>query len=399
MNLWGASALVSWMTASLFMFVAPVLGLAATCATVTLTNGTVSPGGGTPTTTFTFAVTYTNSDGGGSIASSRVRFQDLSQITLVGGGGSPATGVVYTGTTTKPVGTWTFFFRFRTNPGNVLCVTPTATIVVSPAATPTPIPTPVPTPIPTPVPTAKPTPAPTAKPTPAPTPKPATRPALGPVAHPVGTPTLKPTRTGAGTAPSDPRTTARPTPTPTASVAAGPLQGGGGDGTGLAFDLTAAFGGMANPLPVWLVTTTGGVLLFLLLVRRSRGDDAWSNGALLVAEPVGAPAANGSPRSHSGSDDATSVTSRPGNASAPQPALARVFDKPPAKDAERAKIGYRKVRISSRPDAVRSAELGRLDLGDEVEILDSYEGFLQIRTPDEITGWILRHTTVSLPAG
>ena len=55
-------------------------------------------------------------------------------------------------------------------------------------------------------------------------------------------------------------------------------------------------------------------------------------------------------------------------------------------------VGYRRVRISSEPDAVRSVELGRLDRGDEVEILESHEGFLRVRTPDDITGWILRHT-------
>jgi SH3-like domain-containing protein len=56
------------------------------------------------------------------------------------------------------------------------------------------------------------------------------------------------------------------------------------------------------------------------------------------------------------------------------------------------------VRISSEPDAVRSMELGRLDRGDEVEILESYEGFLQVRTPDNIVGWILRHTIVGAPS-
>lgn len=76
----------------------------------------------------------------------------------------------------------------------------------------------------------------------------------------------------------------------------------------------------------------------------------------------------------------------------------RVFTKPPKKGVERAKVGYRRVRISSEPDAVRSDELGRLDRGDEVEILDSSEGFLRIRTPDNMTGWILRHTIVGAPA-
>jgi SH3-like domain-containing protein len=76
------------------------------------------------------------------------------------------------------------------------------------------------------------------------------------------------------------------------------------------------------------------------------------------------------------------------------PIQPRTFDKPPIKGVERAKIGYRRVRISNKPDAVRSVERGRLERGDEVEILDSYEGYLEIRTADGLTGWILRHTIV-----
>ena len=84
-------------------------------------------------------------------------------------------------------------------------------------------------------------------------------------------------------------------------------------------------------------------------------------------------------------------------ASPPVPGV-RTFEATPAKGVERATIGYHKVRISSKPDAVRSVELGRLDRGDEVEILDSYEGFLQVRTPDDIVGWIMRHTIVGAPS-
>ena len=79
------------------------------------------------------------------------------------------------------------------------------------------------------------------------------------------------------------------------------------------------------------------------------------------------------------------------------PTPLRIFDKPPEKGVERAKVGYLRVRLSSKPDVLRSVELGRLDRGDEVEILDSFEGFLQVRTPDDITGWILRHTLVGAP--
>ena len=68
------------------------------------------------------------------------------------------------------------------------------------------------------------------------------------------------------------------------------------------------------------------------------------------------------------------------------------FTKPPGKGVERLKVGYRMVRLSEGVDDVGSRELGRLDRGDEVEVMDSFEGFLQVRTPDGVTGWIPRHT-------
>lgn len=71
--------------------------------------------------------------------------------------------------------------------------------------------------------------------------------------------------------------------------------------------------------------------------------------------------------------------------------------KAPAKGNERFRIGYRSVRIGDGPDEFRSTELGRLDRGDEVEILGSHEGFLQVRTPAGLTGWIPRHTITGSP--
>ena len=50
------------------------------------------------------------------------------------------------------------------------------------------------------------------------------------------------------------------------------------------------------------------------------------------------------------------------------------------------------VRLSEGVDDVSSRELDRLDRGDEVEVVDSFEGFLQVKTPDGLTGWIPRHT-------
>ena len=98
---------------------------------------------------------------------------------------------------------------------------------------------------------------------------------------------------------------------------------------------------------------------------------------------------------------AAAVTPRPaanGTAAAigasAAPRAPQVFATPSTAGAERVKVGYRRVRVSSKPDAVRSVELGRLEQGDEVEILESYEGFLRVQTPDGITGWIQRHTVV-----
>jgi len=151
-----------------------------------------------------------------------------------------------------------------------------------------------------------------------------------------------------------------------------------------------------HPLTIWSITTSGGVLLFLFLLRRSKDEDdrLVAEGLAVVAAAVGSPVAPGA-------DSIRTVDAPParptGRATMLPPVPPRVFDKPPARDAERAKIGYRRVRISSKPDSVRSLELGRLDRGDEVEIVDSYEGFLQVRTPDGIIGWIPRHTTVGGP--
>jgi len=148
-------------------------------------------------------------------------------------------------------------------------------------------------------------------------------------------------------------------------------------------------------------------IFFVVGRRRRREDDDPVSARRAGAAPVPAPVVE--PMTAIVDEDLTPVdedaplkevrkASRRATAAATAAAVAtsvRTFGKPPPKGVERAKVGYRRVRISSEPDAVRSVELGRLDRGDEVEILDSHEGFLRVRTPDDITGWILRHTVVS----
>ena len=78
--------------ASVLLWAAPTLAVSATCGQVSLTAGSVSPGSGTPTTTFAFKVTYTNGFGG-TPSRARVQFQDLSQVTLTSPGGNTRNGV------------------------------------------------------------------------------------------------------------------------------------------------------------------------------------------------------------------------------------------------------------------------------------------------------------------
>ena len=66
------------------------------------------------------------------------------------------------------------------------------------------------------------------------------------------------------------------------------------------------------------------------------------------------------------------------------------FDGGPKAGVERRTIGYRFVRVSDGPDDLRSREIGRLDRGDEVEVLGEHEGMLQVRTANGLMGWVPR---------
>jgi hypothetical protein len=408
----GAIALTIWFAASIAGFATPVF--ARTCGTITVELGTASPGAGTTDTIFEFSVTVRDTTG---VAPTWVRVGVGGTWSDLAAGGSNVTGgVVYRGTRKLPVGKWPYTFRALSSTGTTCDhskVVPAAvTVTAPPTPAPTPIPTPLPTPTPTPIATAKPTPTLTPTPTPTPNPvqtpiaAPTTRPGSGQTAHPAGPPVPRPAATSAGATPTDLPATAQPTPTSapsSASAAAGPLRegsGGGGSGAGPAFDPSAAAAAAAgrNPLLVWFVTTTGGAFLLLFLLRRTADDDGWSNGLVLDARPAGSTAVRGSLRRRSRSANLPAEVAPAAAAALPSVVPARTFDKPPADGAERVRVGYHGVRVSARPDAFHSTSLGRLDRGDEVEILDSYEGFLQVRTPDDITGWIPRHTIVGAPA-
>ena len=61
---------------------------------------------------------------------------------------------------------------------------------------------------------------------------------------------------------------------------------------------------------------------------------------------------------------------------------------PGAPAGDRRIVAYRLVFVSDRPDDRDGVELGRLDRGDEVELLGIDRGFAQVRAPDGLEGWI-----------
>lgn len=59
---------------------------------------------------------------------------------------------------------------------------------------------------------------------------------------------------------------------------------------------------------------------------------------------------------------------------------------------ERRSVRYRFVKLATQPDEILGDEVARLDRGDEVEILGEEHGFVRVRTPDGLDGWVPRMT-------
>jgi hypothetical protein len=162
-----------------------------------------------------------------------------------------------------------------------------------------------------------------------------------------------------------------------------------------------------GPFFAWLGTTVGGICLFLFLVRRRRVDDAPSLATFVIesAAPVAPapivkpPRPVKTPPTDSGKTTETPRRSRNRKVVAPVAPVEEVrvsaFAKPPAKGVERVFVSYRGVQMGATPDELRPT-LARLERGDEVEIIDSREGHLNVRTPNGLTGWIPRGTVTGV---
>ncbi len=187
-----------------------------------LTNGYVSPASGTPSTVFTYYVTYYDPNGMNPMAAYVVIDNVAYLMTVYNGSGSMG---IFGYSTTLTASSHTYYFLFVSGlfGQTIWSGWPSqfsGPIVTAPTSAPTPTPSPTPTPTPTPTATPTPTPAPTA------TPKPTTTPTATPSPSPTPTPspTLTPTETPLPTSTATPIPTESPTQEPIQTPAATPQE-------------------------------------------------------------------------------------------------------------------------------------------------------------------------------
>lgn len=198
---------------------------------------------------------------------------------------------------------------------------------------------------------------------------------------------------------------------PTAGRAAGPVGGApatiGAAGRALLDGLGV---GPRVPDEVWVasvfVTTAGGAAMamaFLLFGRRRREDDERTE------PPTQAPATVGMPPSSVLVPDPTVPEHERHLPRWRRPSLleARKTDPlrtertatnltfgnaalAPSEGRERRRIRYRLVRLLDAPDEVRANEIGILDQGDEVELIERSGSYWLVLCPDGSRGWLHR---------
>jgi hypothetical protein len=152
------------------------------------------------------------------------------------------------------------------------------------------------------------------------------------------------------------------------------------------------------PIVAWSLTTAAGVVLFAVVVRRSRRHDedgvavgaGIAAAAALAVEPTPPPV---TVYVADGWDDEVGVESGPkwGAPTGREPVR---FESAPEPGVERRTISHRLVRLSDTPDDLRSREVARLDRGDEVEVIDEDERMFRVRTPTGLHGWVPRISIV-----
>jgi hypothetical protein len=69
----------------------------------------------------------------------------------------------------------------------------------------------------------------------------------------------------------------------------------------------------------------------------------------------------------------------------------------PLENYERRTIGYRLVRLLDSPDELRATEIGIVDHGDEVQLLERHGAYWLVLCPDGRQGWLHRMTLADPP--
>ncbi len=245
-------------------------------------------------------------------------------------------------------------------------------------------------------------------------------------------PTDEPTPTES-IATDEPSATA--SPSDGAIGALGPVTGGDGGGSGSGADSGGplpgtsepGLGGIVSPL-VLLGMVAGGIwAVFLVLGRRRRDDEegpAPTDGrpapptpapALAMAGPAPAapapswPSAGGPVVAAAATAAALDIpfgeaemprwrrpsvqAARKASSRGPEmPHVPVAFREEASAGVVRARVGYRLVRVTSIPDELLGDEVGRLDRGDQVEILESSGVYRRVRAADGTEGWIHKMT-------
>ena len=169
-----------------------------------------------------------------------------------------------------------------------------------------------------------------------------------------------------------------------------------------------------------LVTTTGAVALgmaFGLFGRRRREDESddslsaaaasgvgfMANAAVAVGTVDGIAAASGAVVDVDDTEALMPRWRRPSLIQARKadpirdtgPAARLTFDHGlvgPLDGRERKVIRYRVVRLLDSPDELRGSEIGYLDQGDEVQLIEKYGAYWLVLSPDGQQGWLHKMT-------
>lgn len=405
--------------------VAPLLFLAALPAVAAsgpvLSAGSISPTTGPAGTSFTVRVTYTSTGhGGDGWAPAFVRLS-IDGSTLAMQPSDPgdhdyADGAVFLAVIKPAAGSHHVAANAADSHHEPRAAAPLdlGTLVVGVSATPRPTPTSKPTARPT----ARPTPTPTPRPTPTLQPPAGGAPGATPSALPPASPSPWPSPSASVAATGPPS----PTPSPSVSAAvAGPATVADGPGGG-----GASLSALAGALPptgsaAWfqllsrqVAIAIGGstmVAMALFAFRRRQQDEAPVDPA--TAEPVPQRLADQLPAAFVAQAPLGALPGEVGMPRWRRPSLRAAREAKPGADAgaiaaqrltfaeapsgatgtvERRRLRYRMVRLSDGPDEIRSQELGLLDQGDEVELLEQSGVYWQVRTPLGQVGWIHRMT-------